>query len=100
MSLTITDKVMRSTDTAHTAELLAEVEPGQEVWGVSWLPDQGLTRVQANAAMLIAESVGQIPADAGPEAYSGTFWNHVNVLAAELGLAGSVAVARVSEPPS
>ena len=93
MALTITDQVMRSPYTKHTAT------PSGDGWAVTWLPGRNLTRIQANAAMLIAELVGQIPADAGPEAYSDTFWRHVDVLAAEVGLSGADAVARASEAP-
>jgi hypothetical protein len=94
MALTITDQVMRSPHTAHVAHRQLS-----ESWTVTWLPDRILSRLQANTAMLIAESVGQIPADAGPEAYSPTFWHHIDVLADELGLSGPDAVARASEPP-
>lgn len=98
MALTITDQVMRSPYTAHTATAWP-VPDEPTLWTVTWLPGRNLTRVQANAAMLIAESVGQIPADAEPEAYSDTFWRHVDVLAAELGLSGPDAVVRASEAP-
>jgi len=94
VTLTITDRAMRSPDTLHTAR------PDGDGWAVTWLPGRNLTRSQANAAMVLAESVGRIPLDAGPEAYSDSFWNHVNVLAAELGLTGPDAVVLASMPPS
>jgi len=96
MSLTITDEAMRSPDTPHTAR-----HRGDGTWEVSWLPKRTqLDRNQAISAMSIAEWVGQIPADAGPEAYSETFWVNIDGWAAELGLTGPDAVARASEPPS
>jgi hypothetical protein len=100
MALTITDQVMRSTDTRHNAcRLWTDANPAADVWAVSWLPGRRLTRIEANAAMLIADAVGRIPADAGPEAYGDSFWSHVDVLAAELGLAGPDAVTKASELP-
>jgi hypothetical protein len=96
MALTITHLVMRSPDTAHYAWPLPG-EPGQ--WFVSWLPGRAFTRNQAITAMMIAEEVGRIPADADPEAYSDQFWSHMDVWAAELGLSGPDVVARASEAP-
>lgn len=96
MALTITDQVMRSPDTAHTAR-----NRGDGTWEVSWLPKRTqLDRNQALTAMTIAEEVGRIPADAGPEAYSGKFWALIDSLADELGLTGPDAVTRASEPPA
>src|SRR5438093_1562945 len=100
MALTITDQVMRSTATQHNAcRLPTEANPAADVWAVSWLPKRRLTRDQAVTAMTIAEEVGRIPADAGPEAYDTRFWALVDSLAAELGLAGPDAVTKASEPP-
>lgn len=97
MTLTITDQVMRSLDTPHTAYPYPPAEDGD--WYVTFLPGSALTRDQAITAMRIAELVGQIPADAGPEAYSPRFWALVDAWAPELGLSGRDAVARASEPP-
>lgn len=92
MTLTITDQVMRSPDTARNR--------GDGTWEVSWLPQRTqLDRNQAVSAMTIAEEVGRIPADAGPAAYGNDFWNLINSLADELGLSGAGAPARVTEPP-
>ena len=86
---------MRSPDTKHTAHRQLS-----ESWTCTWLSDRILTRDQAITAMSIAELVGQIPADADPEAYSdGRFWTLVDSWAAELGLPGADAVVRASEPP-
>jgi hypothetical protein len=101
MALTVTDQVMRSTDTPHNAcRLPTEANPDADVWAVSWLPKRRLTRDQAVTAMTIAEEVGRISAAAGPEAYDGKFWALIDSLAAELGLTGPDAVARASESPS
>lgn len=95
MSLTITDQIMRSADTAHTAR-----NRGDGTWEVSWLPKRTqLDRNQAISAMTIAEEVGRIPADCDPEVYDDAFWTRVDALADELGLSGPDAVARVSERP-
>jgi hypothetical protein len=95
VTLTITDEVMRSVYTEHTALCS---KSGR--WHVSWLPGRLLDRNAAITAMTIAETVGRIPAHSGPEAYDDAFWLQVDSLAGELGLAGPVAVARASEPPS
>ena len=94
MALTITDQIMRSADTAHTAT------PSGGEWTVTWLPGRNLTRSQATTAMMLAQMVGRIPADAGPEAYDSRFWARADAWAAELGLSGPDAVARTSEPPA
>jgi hypothetical protein len=100
MSLTITDQVIRSTDTPHTAECVYRGQGGNAEWRVSWLPGKPLDYNRAITAMTIAEAAGKIPADAGPEAYSVAFWTLMDSLAGELGLSGPAAVARVSESPS
>ena len=98
MSLTITDQIMRSADTAHAATAWP-VPDEPTLWTVTWLPGRNLTRTQAVSAMTIAEEVGRIPADADPEAYSPEFWALIDSLADELGLSGPDAVARASEAP-
>jgi hypothetical protein len=98
MSLTITDQTMRSPDTPHTATAWP-VPDEPTLWTVTWLPGRNLTRNQAVTAMTIAETIGRIPADAGPEAWTGTLWRHLDGWAAELGLSGPDAVARASEAP-
>ena len=89
MALTITDKIMRSDVTPHTAEL-HHFEAG-DAWRVSWLPQRLMDRNAAITAMQLADIVGG--ADAGhpgrPE---------VDALAAELGLSGPSAVVMASEP--
>lgn len=65
MALTITDRVMRSTQTSHTASCA----PGSDRWGVTWLPGRVLSRDQAVAAMRIAEEARQMPSDCDPEVY-------------------------------
>jgi hypothetical protein len=98
MGLTITDQIMRSTDTAHTAKLI-HLEAG-DAWRVSWLPQRLMDKNAAVTAMTIAEAVGRIDPAAGPEAYGDEFWTLVDSWAAELGLSGATAVVRASEPPA
>jgi len=89
MGTTITDRLMRSTDTAHTARL---TDAG---WEVSWLPGRVLDRNQAVTAMTIAETVGR-----GVRLSDDPIWPHLDGWATELGLSGPDAVVRASEPPS
>jgi hypothetical protein len=97
MTLTITDRMMRSAYTRHTAT--AWPVPGEQtLWTVTWLPGRNLTHDQAQAAMGIAEAVGRIPADAGPEAWTASLWEHLDSSAAVLGLSGPSAVAQVTDP--
>ena len=97
MTLTITDRMMRSAYTRHTA--IAWPVPGEPtLWTVTWLPGRNLTHDQAQAAMGIAEAVGRIPADAGPEAWTASLWEHLDSSAAVLGLSGPSAVAQVTDP--
>jgi hypothetical protein len=91
-SRTVTDKLIWSSCTPHTAALAGNG------WTVTWLPGRVLTRSQAEAAMAIAEEVGTIPAGADPEAYNDVVWDCINGWASRLGLSGRDAVARVSEP--
>ncbi len=52
MALTVTDKIMRSGQTPHTAS------PAGDGWEVSWRPGRVLTRNQAVTAMMLAQLVG------------------------------------------
>ena len=108
MALTITQKVMRSTETAHTAKLAHDragvpfVIPGdggaeaEGAWRVSWLPGQLLDRDGAVAAMTLADLVSE---GNGMGLSDDPRWPEVDALAAELGLSGPDAVVRASEPP-
>jgi hypothetical protein len=97
MTLTITDRMMSSANTRHTAT--AWPVPGEPtLWTVTWLPGRNLTRDQAQAAMSIAEAVGRIPADVGPEAWTASLWEHLDSQAAVLGLSGPGALVRVTDP--
>lgn len=89
MALTITDKVIRSELTKHTALCSRSGR-----WHVSWLPGRTLDRGQAVTAMQIAQTVGSgiEPGDRR--------WPHLDGWAAELGLTGPDAVVRASEPPA
>lgn len=86
-ALTITDQIMRSAATPHTA---SHSEHG---WQVTWLPGRTLSRNQAVTAMTIAQTVGNgiEPGD--------RLWPHIESWAAELGLSGPDAVVRCSDDP-
>jgi hypothetical protein len=97
MTLMITGRMIRSAYTCHTAT--AWPVPGEPpLWTVTWLPGRNLTRDQAQAAMGIAEAVGRIPADAGPEAWTASLWEHLDSQAAVLGLSGPSVVVQVTDP--
>jgi hypothetical protein len=88
MSTTITDTLMRSTDTAHTAK---HIGTG---WEVTWLPGRVLDRNQAVTAMTIAAYVGR-----GIGLHDDPVWPHIEGWAAELDLTGPRAVVLASESP-
>jgi hypothetical protein len=90
MALTITEDVMRSPETAHTAQ-----HTGEGYWLVSWLPGRTFTQSQAVTAMTIAEAVGRH----GVVLHDDPIWPHIDGWAAELGLAGPRAVWLASESP-
>jgi len=52
VTLTITDQMIRSADTAHSAWRSGDG------WQVTWLPGRVLGRNDASAAMMLAEAVG------------------------------------------
>lgn len=95
MALTITDKLMRSDMTPHTAEL-HHFEAG-DAWRVSWLPQRLMDRDAAITAMTLADLVS---ADGGIGLADDPRWPEVDDLAAELGLPGPNAVVHASEPPA
>jgi hypothetical protein len=98
MALTITGQIMRSPHTGHFAT--AWPVPGElTLWTVTYLPGRTLTQDQAEAAMRIADAVGEIPADCDPEVYDEAFWSRADAWAAELGMSGPAAVGRASESP-
>jgi hypothetical protein len=94
MTLTISDTLISSDRTDHSAEPwpVPKSEEPATLWRVSWLPDQYLDHNQAITAMILAEvvSVGLEPCDRR--------WLNVDGWAAELGLRVPVAVARISKP--
>jgi hypothetical protein len=97
MTLTVTDRMIRSAYTRHTAT--AWPVPGEPtLWTVTWLPGRNLTRDQAQAAMSIAEAVGRNPVNAGPEAWTAGLWERLDSWAAVLGLSGPSAVVQVTDP--
>ena len=71
--LTITDRAIRSTVTAHAAE-----RTGEDGWRVSWLAGRVLDAGQAQSAMLIAEAACDLDADCDPELYDEGFWSRLD----------------------
>jgi hypothetical protein len=95
MTLTITDRMIRSLDTRHTASC----RPGGAEWQVTWLPGRILARDQPVAAMELAEASWQMPADCGPGLYDDQWWSRVDALAAVPGVPGRAAVSLASGVP-
>jgi hypothetical protein len=92
MTLTSTATTMTSDQTAHTARLA----PGsQHLWEVSWLPGHALDRSSALNAMIVADLAGD--ADLNEQHH---LWPFIQAWAAELGLTGSDAISRASQPAS
>ena len=92
MTLTSTATMMTSDQTAHTARLA----PGsQHLWEVSWLPGQALDRNSAITAMTLAELAGEPDLNERHR-----LWPFIQSWAAELGLTGSDAISRASQPAS
>ncbi len=90
MPLTITDELITSDGTAHTARPI----PGHpDAWQVTWLTSQIITRSGAVTAMVLAELTSR---DLHP---GHRYWPHIRGWAAELGLTTALAVALASEPP-
>ena len=90
MALTVTDELITSDRTAHTARMA----PGhRQAWEVTWLPGWYMSRTTAITAMTLAETV----ADAGPHPRH-HLWPHIEAWAAELGLTAAEAVTRATEP--
>jgi hypothetical protein len=87
VALRYTDTMMTSDATHHTASLLI---PEADVWSVSWTPGMfGLH--QAEAAMLLAEAVGQLaPLDSRNDV-----WRRIDEYAEQLGMSGTAALLRV-----
>ena len=90
MTLTINDTTMTSDQTAHTARLA----PGsQHLWEVSWLPGRALDRNSAITAMTLADHAGERDLNEQHR-----LWPFIQGWAAELGLTGSDAINRASQP--
>jgi hypothetical protein len=87
---TISEELIASTETVHVAWWRPNAAAGgQGAWVVSWLPLRLLTKQQALAAMMLAETVskGITPQDQ----QSIESWAH------ELGLTSSEAIAAVTQ---
>ena len=92
MALTITEQIMRSPDTAHTATAWPVPDPDEPtLWTVTWLPGRNLTRSQATTAMMLAQAVGR-----GVGLSDDPQWPRLDSWARELGLTGPDAVVRAS----
>ena len=92
MTLTINDTTMTSDQTAHTARLA----PGsQHLWEVSWLPGRALDRNSAITAMTLADLTSEPDLNERHQ-----LWPFIQGWAAELGLTGSDAINRASQPAS
>jgi hypothetical protein len=93
VALTITDKIMRSDQTAHIARL-CHSEAG-DTWRVSWLPRRLMDRNAAITAMTLADLVSE---GEGIGLHDDPRWPVIDTLAAELSLSGPDAAVRISEP--
>ncbi len=91
MTLTINDATMTSDRTGHTARHAPGRQPG---WEVSWLPGQTMDCNTAITAMVLADIAGKEDLHEGHR-----LGPHIESWAAELGLTGSDAIARASQPP-
>ena len=90
MTVTIYDTAMSSDRTAHTARRA----PGsQHLWEVSWLPGRAVDRNSAITAMTLAGHVGD--RDLDEQHHLRPF---IQGWAAELGLTGSDAINRITQP--
>ena len=90
MTLTINDAIMTSDQTAHTACLASG---SQHLWEVSWLPGRALDRNSAITAMVLADLAGE-----GDLNERHRLWLFIESWGAELGLTGSDAINRASQP--
>ena len=90
MTLITNDATMTSDQTAHTARLA----PGsQHLWEVSWLPGRALDRNSAITAMTLAYLTGERDLSERHQ-----LWPFIQGWAAELGLTGSDAINRITQP--
>ena len=90
MTLTINDTTMTSDQTAHIAR---QASASQHLWEVSWLPGRALDRNSAITAMVLADYASE--RDLNERHRLGPF---IESWAAELGLTGSDAISRASQP--
>jgi hypothetical protein len=90
MALTITDNIMHSDVTSHTAEL--HRFEADDTWRVSLLPQRLMDRAAAITAMTLAELARAGDGIGLHDDYPDPRWPEVDALAAELGLSGPDAV--------
>ena len=91
MALRFTHDAITGDRTPHTAH---RVHGHEDIWHVSWLPGQPLTRTSAVTAMALAETNGTRAPQPGDR-----YWLHIHGWAAELGLTAPEAFTRISQPP-
>jgi hypothetical protein len=91
MSIHVDHDRMSSDTTKHHAWRLPV---GRDVWEASWLPGRLLDRSTATTAMVLAETVATAVGTGGPDC-SDPVWLLIDAHAAELGLTGPAAVARL-----
>jgi hypothetical protein len=90
---TITDRIMTSPATPHTARRIAVRPSAREYWRCSWLPDRSLDRNQAITAMTIAEhAIPGVSLNGGHSVL-------LAGLAAELDLTWTAAARLIAQPP-
>lgn len=97
MSLKITDTAMTSDITTHVAT--AWPVPDQpDTWTVTWLAGRKLVQNEAVTAMTIAETVAVHAGNLADTSVLSNWRAHVEGWAAELGLAGPLAIAMAIKP--
>jgi hypothetical protein len=89
MTTTITDRMIRSTDTPHTASVRPDT-----YWTVTWLPKTVLTRNQALTAITLAETIATQPCEPGNPVRDA-----IDTWAAELGMTTTEAITLATQPP-
>jgi len=91
MGLTIDNTIMTSDQSPHTAQQLPD---SPHEWKVSWLPGRTMDRDTAITAMILADTAATGDIHPGHR-----LWPAVQSWSAELGLTGSDAITRASQPP-
>jgi hypothetical protein len=93
MGLSISDNQITSDDSPHSAHFWPTLDDGTSGWRCTWLPGRDLSQAEARAAVKLADTVairGQLAASLNVEAL-------IDAEAAELGLTGADAEARIAD---